>query len=60
VPPALAVLILATLGLCGLTLLALWLTDPKEQAPIKAAFWLLVGVAFGALVALAVIQHLVN
>lgn len=52
--------IIVTLGLCAVAVMALYMTKPVEQAIIKAVFWVLVGVLFGAIIVLATMERLVG
>jgi hypothetical protein len=56
---ALSALIIVALGLCAVAVMALYMTKPIEQAIIKAVFWVLVGVLFGAIIVLAAMERLV-
>jgi hypothetical protein len=57
---ALQLLTFATLGLCAVAVSALCLTKPRQQAVIKAVFWVLIGTVFGVMLMLSAMDHLLG
>lgn len=54
------VLIVATLALCAVATLALGMERPREQAVLRAVFYVLVGMVFGALLVLGTLERLMG
>lgn len=54
------VLIAATLALCGVAVLALYMEKPYQQAVLRAVFFVLVGMVFGAMLVLATLERIMG